>query len=1054
MSANTFINLEENTSGYSNNGKLLTGHATIGMPGRVKVYLDNLKDPEGKNYVCYLMSKAQNKAVRLGELNSPGTNKQSTFKINLKNIDEKGLSQKDIDGIAIVQEGVSIGNTPIILKGFDGPTYAPSPLIQRALPRPIEDYRKPIPLKSTEKVAVENKSENQPNNQLVNKSENQPDNQFVNKSENQPDNQFVNTSENQPDNQFVNKSENQPDNQFVNKSENQPDNQFVNKFENQPDNQFMNKSENQLEHKIENKVEHAIDSASNNVHSAIKEVDNILGIKQADKNWENAISKGVDVAIKEMDNNSDNIVKDIKTTLASEMHNMDKNETIKVLDIKNLVEDAIQKSIQDILSSKQPNKLTDLITKIINDVVCDQNFSCPVPNPDTPPKENESGDKPTILPVFPAIPDQNTQLQGQILTQVLIILKKLKFFEIAGNVADGQINNVLSILNKVKDLIIHDSILSKLNIPGWREELASSLSEENSIDPTIKALPLEKQILFYVKEILNEVNSIEITANDATFKLDDVISVLTQLEDFILVNKDNKIPIVPANQNVAKMISKYPDMRDPEVNPELSVPEQTLDYLKQITTKLSNLISTVSNTSNKMDTILFIVSKLEDTILGGKPSILATPQTAQAKASPLKPLPEYDFIPNDKASIELQIWNYVKHITDNLENFEIVATNSKYKLADIVAVANKIEDLMIGIKMKYVIPAESSESEKTVPLMSTAVKAKEPEPMLAPTSVHSDNQLEDQILGYISHISQKLKSLDLPSEYNLKDLSHAVDKVEGLLKNKFSLHNTHRSSENKESDSLNEIWDYVNVIVQELTILEQSATSTNEKIDEIIDVVSRTQDLLAGTNKYQKPVPKPVSRPMPAMSVDPTLPIKNQILLYVKQVAKRLDLFEYSVMQANLKMDKILDITKKIEELAKPKANPMPSATPKPKHENVTQSKSVTVMPMVDLQETVAPSFNSTAHQQKQVITSMTSLEPAKQIIPMTPLEPAKQVAPMTPLEPAKQVAPMTPLEPAKQVAPMTPLEPAKQVAPMTPLEPAKQVAPMTPLEPAKQVAP
>ncbi|OON92379.1 MAG: hypothetical protein ATN34_00290 [Epulopiscium sp. Nele67-Bin002] len=91
MYLNTFINLEENINGYSNGSNQVTGHATITMPGRVKLYVDNLRDAAGKDYVCYLMSKSKNKSVRLGELNNPSQSKQNNWKIDLKDVCGKGL---------------------------------------------------------------------------------------------------------------------------------------------------------------------------------------------------------------------------------------------------------------------------------------------------------------------------------------------------------------------------------------------------------------------------------------------------------------------------------------------------------------------------------------------------------------------------------------------------------------------------------------------------------------------------------------------------------------------------------------------------------------------------------------------------------------------------------------------------------------------------------------------------------------------------------------------------------------------------------------------------
>ncbi|OOO00299.1 MAG: hypothetical protein ATN35_07990 [Epulopiscium sp. Nele67-Bin004] len=135
MYLNTFINLEENINGYSNGSNQVTGHATITMPGRVKLYVDNLKDAAGKDYVCYLMSKSKNKSVRLGELSNPSQSKQNNWKIDLKDVCGKGLDAASVDAVAIVVEGSSAGNTDVVLVGYTGDKYLITPLIEKALPK-------------------------------------------------------------------------------------------------------------------------------------------------------------------------------------------------------------------------------------------------------------------------------------------------------------------------------------------------------------------------------------------------------------------------------------------------------------------------------------------------------------------------------------------------------------------------------------------------------------------------------------------------------------------------------------------------------------------------------------------------------------------------------------------------------------------------------------------------------------------------------------------------------------------------------------------------------
>ncbi|ONI38105.1 hypothetical protein AN639_11545 [Candidatus Epulonipiscium fishelsonii] len=132
MNLNTFINLKENMNGYTQSNKSSSGHIILSMPGRVKLYLDGLKDAK---YVCYLLSKSQNKAVRLGELNLPSKNKQTIWKIDVKNMDGNGLLAQDIDGAAIVVEGNTLNDTNIVMVGYAHDSYIVVPLIDKVLPK-------------------------------------------------------------------------------------------------------------------------------------------------------------------------------------------------------------------------------------------------------------------------------------------------------------------------------------------------------------------------------------------------------------------------------------------------------------------------------------------------------------------------------------------------------------------------------------------------------------------------------------------------------------------------------------------------------------------------------------------------------------------------------------------------------------------------------------------------------------------------------------------------------------------------------------------------------
>ena len=117
MYLNTLICLEENVTGYGKNGARATGHITITSPGIVKCYVQNLRQLP-KEYTVYLISKDQNKAVRLGCINVCDGNKQVTWKVDLNNIKGTGLKGKDIDSAAVIVEGDSIGNTDTVLIGL------------------------------------------------------------------------------------------------------------------------------------------------------------------------------------------------------------------------------------------------------------------------------------------------------------------------------------------------------------------------------------------------------------------------------------------------------------------------------------------------------------------------------------------------------------------------------------------------------------------------------------------------------------------------------------------------------------------------------------------------------------------------------------------------------------------------------------------------------------------------------------------------------------------------------------------------------------------------
>lgn len=134
MYLNTLICLEENVTGYGKNGAKATGHITITSPGIVKCYVQNLRQLP-KEYTVYLISKNQNKAVRLGCINVCEENKQTTWKVDLNNLKGTGLKGTDIDSAAVIVEGDSIGNTDTVLIGYTQGKYLITSMLESALPK-------------------------------------------------------------------------------------------------------------------------------------------------------------------------------------------------------------------------------------------------------------------------------------------------------------------------------------------------------------------------------------------------------------------------------------------------------------------------------------------------------------------------------------------------------------------------------------------------------------------------------------------------------------------------------------------------------------------------------------------------------------------------------------------------------------------------------------------------------------------------------------------------------------------------------------------------------
>ena len=126
MYVNTLITLQENLSTYGIDGKKVTGHVTITSPGLIKCYVQNLKkQPSGQTYALYAFSKTKDKGVRLGNL---GSEKETKWITNGKNIENSGINIEEIDGVAIVVED-NMRGADTILMGFKNNRYMIIPLI-------------------------------------------------------------------------------------------------------------------------------------------------------------------------------------------------------------------------------------------------------------------------------------------------------------------------------------------------------------------------------------------------------------------------------------------------------------------------------------------------------------------------------------------------------------------------------------------------------------------------------------------------------------------------------------------------------------------------------------------------------------------------------------------------------------------------------------------------------------------------------------------------------------------------------------------------------------
>ena len=134
MYVNNLISLQENISTYGIDGHKVTGHVTLSSPGMIRCYIQNLKSlPTSNNYIFCVFSKAQNRGVKLGQL---GTQKETRWLVEEKNILGSGLKLEDIDGVALVVDYEMRGIETVAV-GFMRERYMLFPIIDHLFPKQV-----------------------------------------------------------------------------------------------------------------------------------------------------------------------------------------------------------------------------------------------------------------------------------------------------------------------------------------------------------------------------------------------------------------------------------------------------------------------------------------------------------------------------------------------------------------------------------------------------------------------------------------------------------------------------------------------------------------------------------------------------------------------------------------------------------------------------------------------------------------------------------------------------------------------------------------------------
>ena len=132
MYVNNLISLQENISTYGIDDRKVTGHVTLSSPGMIKCYVQNLKAlPSGNRYVFCIFSKNHNEGIKVGKL---GTEKETKWIVDEKNILGSGLRLEEIDGVALVAEHEMRGAEAVVV-GFSRDRYMLLSMVDSLFPR-------------------------------------------------------------------------------------------------------------------------------------------------------------------------------------------------------------------------------------------------------------------------------------------------------------------------------------------------------------------------------------------------------------------------------------------------------------------------------------------------------------------------------------------------------------------------------------------------------------------------------------------------------------------------------------------------------------------------------------------------------------------------------------------------------------------------------------------------------------------------------------------------------------------------------------------------------